>query len=203
MLAMLEQFQIGWRGRLDLVRGAVDARLHGSSRLPAGSALVSGGLWTFAGAGIIAQPTPPDWPGYLLEAVPLAIIATALAGFATIGCWARRSDGSGPAGTVAIVLAVLGHLAWTAALIAVLFGGPAGSATVAAQTLGALGSVLVGLLLVARGDDRVGWVLVVAPAILLFGWPFAWLGFGFGWTLVGVLLLSGSEPDGSLPTRFA
>lgn len=155
------------------------------------------------GSGIIAQAVPPDWPGYLLEVVPVAIIATALACIATIGCWARRSDGSGRAGTVAIVLAVLGHLAWMTALIGVLLGGAPGSATVAAQTLGALGAVLVGLLLVGRGDDRVGWVLVVAPAILLFGWPFAWLGFGFGWTLVGVLLLAGPEPDGSVPTRFA
>ena len=203
MLAMLEQFRIRPRGRLDLVRGAIDARLHSPTRLPAGAALLSGGLWTFAGAGIVAQPVPPDWPGYLLEALPVAIVATALAGFATIGCWARRSDGSGRAGTVAILLAVLGHLAWMTALVNVWLGGAAGSATVAAQTLGALGSVLVGLLLVARGDDRVGWVLVIAPAVLLFGWPFAWLGFGFGWTLVGVFLLAGPERDESPPTRFA
>jgi hypothetical protein len=203
MLAMLEQLRIGPRAQLDLVRGAIDARLHSPTRLPAGAALISGGLWTFAGAGIVAQPVPPDWPGYLLEALPLATVATALAGLATIGCWARRSDRGGRAGTAAIGLAVLGHVAWIVALVAAWLGGPPGSATVAAQTLGALGSVLVGLLLIRWGDDRIGTVLVVAPAVLLFGWPFAWLGFGFGWTLVGVFLLSEPAPDQSLPTRYA
>ena len=203
MLATLEQARIGWRGRLDLARGALDARLHGPTRVPAGAALVSGGLWTVAGAGIVAQPVPPEWPGYLLEALPLATIAAALAGVATIGCWARRSDDGGRASTVAITLATLGHLVWVAALAGAWLHGAIGSGTIAAQTVGALGAVLVGLVLVRWGDDRVGAVLVLAPTLLVVGGPFAWLGVGFGWTLVGVLLLTGADPAEKLPTRFA
>lgn len=203
MLAMLDQAHVGWRGRLDLARGALDARLHSPTRIPAAAALVSGGLWTVAGAGIVAQPVPPEWPGYLLEALPFAAVAAALAGVATIGCWARRSDDGGRVGTAAIVLAILGHLAWVATLIGAWLHGAVGSATAAAQTLGALGAILVGLLLVRWGDDRIGAVLVVAPAILLVGGPLAWLGVGFGWTLVGVLLLTGPDPAETLPTRLA
>ena len=34
MLALLEIAAIGWRGRVDLVRGALDARIHAESRVP-------------------------------------------------------------------------------------------------------------------------------------------------------------------------
>jgi hypothetical protein len=203
VVAMLEQLRIGLPGRLDLIRGAIDARLHEPTRAPAIAALVAGGLWTFAGAGVIAQPVPPAWPGYLIEVLPLAVVATGLAIVAIIGCWARRSDGGGRAGTVVIGLAVLGHLAWLMALGSTFLGAAPGPTTMATQTLGALGSVLVGLFLIRGGDDRIGSVLVVAPVILLFGWPFAWVGFGLGWNLVGVLLLNAPDPDQSLPTRFA
>ena len=203
MLATLEETPIGFRARLDLIRGALDARLHSPTRLPAAAALVSGGLWTFAGAAIVAEPGPPDWPGYLIEALPFAILGTALAGFATIGCWARRSDGIGRAGTLAILVAVVGHLAWVVALVAALLGYGYGPGTIAAQAVAVLGAVLVGLLLMRAGDERIGSVLVITPAIMLFGWPLAWLAFGFGWTLVGVLLLTAPDPDETLPTRFA
>lgn len=203
MLAMLEQFHLGPRARLDLIRGAIDARLHSSTRPAAAAALVAGGLWTFAGAGIVAQPVLPAWPGYLLETLPLATVATALVALATIGCWARGSDAAGRLGMVAIVLAVVGHLVWIVALVSVWFGSGTSSATILAQALGASGPALVGLLLVRSGDARIGAVLIGAPAIMLFGWPLAWLGFGFAWTLVGVLLLAAQDPDESLPTRFA
>jgi hypothetical protein len=86
MLAMLEQLRPGPRVRMDLARGAIDARLHDPTRLPAVAALGSGGLWTVAGVGVVGQPVPPDWPGYLLDSLPIAILATILAGLATIGC---------------------------------------------------------------------------------------------------------------------
>jgi hypothetical protein len=203
MLAVLEEIPIGFAARLDLIRGALDARLHSPTRLPAAAALVSGGLWTFAGAAIVAQPTPPDWPGYLLEALPFAILGTALAGFATIGCWARRSDGIGRAGTLAMFVSVIGHLGWVVALVAALLGYGYGPGTIAAQALAILGAVLVGLLLIRAGDQRIGSALVIPTAIMLFGWPLAWLAYGFGWTLVGVFLLTSPDSDETLPTRFA
>jgi hypothetical protein len=203
VLAMLEQRSVGSRDRLDLVRGALDAWLHEPSRVPAFAALGAGGLWTIAGAGIVAQPVPPDWPGYLHETLPLATLATLLGGLATIGCWARQSDGAGRAGRLAIVLAVVGHVAWIAALIAAWLGAGYGFQTIAAQALGVLGSVLVGLMLLRSADERIGSLLVIAPAIMLLGWPIAWLGFGLGWTLVGVLLLASPESDDTLRSGFA
>jgi hypothetical protein len=38
---------------------------------------------------------------------------------------------------------------------------------------------------------------------MLLGWPIAWLGFGLGWTLVGVLLLASPESDDTLRSGFA
>jgi hypothetical protein len=203
MLATLEQRRIGPRDRFDLGRGALDAWLHKPSRVPAFAALAAGGLWTVAGTVIVAQPVPPDWPGYLLETLPVAILATILGGVATIGCWARRSDVAGRAGVLAVRLAVVGHGAWIAALVAAWLGVGYGAQTIAAQAAGALGSVLVGLVLLRSADERIGALLVIAPSIMLLGWPIAWLGFGLGWTLVGVLLLALPAPDEPLPSGFA
>ena len=33
---------------------------------------VGGGLWTMVAARVVSQPVPPDWPGYLIEVVPVA-----------------------------------------------------------------------------------------------------------------------------------
>jgi hypothetical protein len=197
LLAVLEQANLGPRGRLDLARGALDARLHGASRLSAAAALLAGGLWTIAGAGVVAQPVPPDWPGYLLETLPLAIVAVASGALATVGCWARRSDGAGRAGVVAVSLAVVGHVVWVAALAAAFFGLDYGAATAVAQAAGAIGCLLVGYVLLRSGDERLGGLLVIAPTLLLFGWPVAWLGFGLAWTVVGVLLLADPGNDES------
>jgi len=203
MLATLEQRRVGVRDRVDLGRGALDAWLHQPSRLPAFAALAAGGLWTVGGTVVVGQPVQPDWPGYLLETLPVAIVATVLGGLATIGCWARRSDVAGRAGVLAVGLAVVGHMAWIAALLAAWFGAGYGAQTIAAQTAGALGSVLVGLVLLRSADEVIGALLVIAPAIMLLGWPIAWLGFGLGWTLVGALLLAQPAPDEPLASGFA
>ena len=203
MLATLEERRIGVRDRFDLGRGALDARLHQPSRVPAFAALAAGGLWTVAGTVVVAQPVPPDWPGYLLETLPVAVLATILGGLATIGCWARRSDVAGRLGLVAVALAVAGNVAWIVALAAAWSGAGYGAETIVAQAAGALGAVLVGLALLRSGDEQIGSLLVIAPAIMLFGWPVAWLGFGLGWTLIGVLLLTLPAPDEALPRGFA
>lgn len=203
MLAVLEQLQLGRRGRFDLVRGAIDARLLALSRLPAIAALIAGGLWTVAGAGIVVQPAPPDWPGYLLETLPVAMIAVAAGAVATIGCWARRRDVAGRLGTVAIWLALAGHVLWFVALAAAFAGLAYGPVTAVAQDLGAIGCLLVGIVLLRAGDERVGGLLVLAPTLMMFGWPVAWLAFGLAWTLVGVLLLVDPERVTPSTPRFA
>jgi hypothetical protein len=194
MLAVLDLAAIDRRGRLDLVRGAIDAHLHTPSRLPGVAALVSGGLWTFAGAGIVAQPAPSDWPGYLLESLPIAIVAVATGGFAIVACWARRSDRAGRIGNVAVWLAVAGHALWLVALVVALLGIAYGTPTAIAQDLGAIGCLAVGIVLLRSGDEWLGGLLGLAPAFMVFGWPVAWLGFGLAWTTVGVLLVTGAEP---------
>jgi hypothetical protein len=203
LLAVLEQLELGPRGRFDLARGALDAHLHAPTRVPAVAALLAGGMWTFAGAGIVAQPTPPDWPGYLVEALPLAIVAVASGGLATVGCWATRSDDTGRRGNVAVLLAVIGHILWVAALVAAFVGLGYGPSTAVAQTLAALGSLLVGIGLLRTGEGLLGGLLALGAAVMVFGWPVAWLGFGLAWTLVGTLLLMALDPDQSPPSRLA
>ena len=203
MLVILEQLHLGPRGRFDLARGAIDAHLHTPTRLPAVAALLAGGLWTFDGVGIVAQPTPPDWPGYLLDAVPLAIVAVAAGALATIGCWAIRSDDTGRPGTLAILLAIAGHVLWVIALVAVLVGGGYGAPTAIAQDLAAIGCLLVGIGLLRAGEGWLGGLLALGAAFMVFGWPIAWLGFGLAWTLVGALLLARFDPSGSAPSRLA
>jgi hypothetical protein len=203
VLALLEQADIGLSGRLDLARGAIDARLHAMSRLPAAAALLSGGLWTIAGLAVVSQPAPPDWPGYLVEVLPLAIAAVTAGLVAVLGCWARRSDVSGRLGTVGALLAVVGHVTWGLALAGAMIELGYGSVTMASQAIALSGCLLVGLMLVRTEDIPIGAAIVLASAIMLFGWPMAWLVFGLAWTVVGVLLLARPEPTTPSSTRLA
>jgi hypothetical protein len=202
VLAILELVDLGARGRLDLVRGALDARLHAASRLPAVAALVSGGMWTVAGVAVVGQPVPPDWPGYLVEILPLTIVAVVAGLVGIIGCWARSSDSGGRLGTVGALLALTGHVGWAVSLGAAAAQAGSGVAIVACQAMALVGCLLVGLVLVRTDDLPIGGAIVLASAVMLFGWPVAWLAFGLAWTVVGVWLLTHPEP--AVPTsRFA
>jgi hypothetical protein len=179
VLALLEQAHLGRRARVDLARGALDARVHAESRWPIAAALLSGGLWTVGGVMVLAQPAPPDWPGYLVEVLPLAFVAI-LAGFvAIVGCWARQSDLVGRLGAVGVVLAIVGDLVWATSLA---------------------GSLAVGLTLTRTDDLPIGAAIALSSALMLLGWPAAWLAFGLAWTFVGVALLA---RPGASPARFA
>jgi hypothetical protein len=197
MLALLEVAAIGWRGRVDLVCGALDARVHAASRVPGVAALMAGALWTIAGAGVLAQPVPPDWPGHLSETLALGAVGILAGTVALIGCWARKSDRAGRHGAVVALLAVVTQFIWAVALAAGLVGF-ADSATLAAgQALGAVGCLAIGLLLLRTGDEPIGLILVAVPPVLLFGWPVAWLALGLAWTAIGFILLLGLDRDGS------
>jgi hypothetical protein len=203
LLVVLEQLELDRRGRFDLARGAIDAHLHTPTRAPAVAALLAGGLWTFAGAGIVAQPTPPDWPGYLLEALPLAIVAVAAGGLATVGCWTMASDSGGRTGNAAVLFAIVGHIFWVIALALALVGFGYGLQTAVAQDLAAIGSLLVGIGLLRAGEGWLGGLLALGAALMVFAWPVAWLGFGLAWTLIGLLLLVALDHSRSQPSRFA
>lgn len=194
VLAMLEQLELTRRARIDLARGALDARLHEPSRLPAGAAFLAGALWTLAGAWTLAEPAPPDWPGYVLETLPLAIVAVGAGIVATIGCWAASSDRAGRIGSVTVTAAVGAAVVWLAALVVALLGIEYGWPTAVAQGLGAVGLALVGLAIVRAGDPIVGGLLAFGAAAMLFAWPVAWLAFGLAWTLTGAVLLSRGAP---------
>ena len=203
VLAVLEEAHLGRRAWLDLARGALDARLHASSQLPAAAALLSGAMWTIAGVAVVGQPVPPDWPGYLVDILPLTIVAVVAGLIAVIGCWARRSDVAGRLGGVGAVLALIGHIGWALALAAVMAETGSGILIVACQAIALTGCVLIGLLLVRTEDLPIGAAILLASAIMFFGWPAAWLGFGFAWTIVGLLLLARPEPTSPPSPGFA
>jgi len=194
VLAVLEQVRLDGRGRRDLVRGAIDARLHGSARIPALAGLIAGGSWTWAATNVAGQPAPPDWPGYTIDVLPLAIVAVVASIPAVIGCWARRSDAAGRPGSLAVSIAVLGLLLWAVALAAALTGFGYGWPTAAAQAIGVLGITLVGLVSLRAGEDQIGGLLVLGPPLMLVAWAPAWLVYGLAWTLVGWVLLTRREP---------
>jgi hypothetical protein len=203
VLAVLEQAQIGRLAWLDLARGALDARLHSSSRWPAAAAFLCGAMWTIAGVAVVGQPVPPDWPGYLVDVLPLAFVAVVAGLIAVIGCWARRSDVGGRLGAVGALVALIGHVGWSVALAAVMVGTGSGLVVVAGQAIALTGCVLIGLVLVRTEDLPIGAAILLASAIMFFGWPAAWLGFGLAWTVVGVLLVARPEPTGPPSPGFA
>ncbi len=202
VLAVLADMPIDRRARVDLLRGAIDARLHAGSRLPAAAAFLSGATWTIAGVAVVGQPVPPDWPGYLLEILPLTIVAVAAGLVGIVGCWARRSDRAGRLGTLGALLALAGHVGWAALLAATVVDAGLPQATVVCQAIALVGCLLIGLVLVRTDDLLIGAAILLATATMLFGLPVAWLIFGFAWTVVGVLLIA--RPDPLAPTsRFA
>lgn len=186
---LLEQRPLDASARIDLLRGALDAHLGGDGRRSfrgAAAMLVAGAAWTIAGAASVTAPTPPDWPGYLVETLPVAVvgaIAALVAGLAL----ARRAwptSGAGLEATV-IVLAVA-HLAWVALLLMALVGGPYGAVTAAGQSAAALTVIAVGLIHVRMGRRPSGEFALLAGVAWLVPSPAAWLAGGAAWTASGL-----------------
>jgi hypothetical protein len=190
MGAVLDAGPLRTHDAFDLVRGALDAWLHPAarSRLPAAAALVGGGLWTAVAAAVVVQPVPADWPGYLVEVVPLALVAASLLMVATLGCALRAGDGAGPMMAVAAGATVVGYLAWLAALATTAAGMADAPILAAAQTLAMVGTIGIGVALVRAGDGRVGTIVVAAAVAMLVPWTATWLAFGAAWTAVGIIL---------------
>lgn len=190
MAALIEARRLRRRDRIDLVRGALDAWLHPPepSRVPVIAALIGGGLWTIAAAAVVFQPTPPDWPGYIVEIVGLALVAAGFLLVATLGCSLRTGDRAGRAMAVAVVLTIAGYLAWIGALAATAAGVLDPPSLAAAQTVAMLGTTLVGATLVRAGDQAVGLLVMLGPIAMLIPWTVTWLALGASWTAVGCVL---------------
>jgi hypothetical protein len=205
MLALLEAGPVRARGRLDLVRGAFDAWIHppAPSRVPAIAALAGGGLWTVAAAGVVGQPVPPDWPGYLSEIVVLTLAAAALLLIATLGCALRLGDEGGRAMGAGWVLTVIGFISWLVVL-AVAAAGHAEAVTLAAvQTMAMLGATLVGIVLIRAGDWPVGALVIIGSMAMLVPWTPGWVVFGTAWTVIGVLLGVAQSRGGTIGSQPA
>jgi hypothetical protein len=175
---------------MDLVRGALDAWLHPwtPSAVPIVAAFAGGGLWTMVAIAVLAQPVPLDWPGYLFEIVPLALIgagcllATVVASLLRAGALSGRLFG-------ALVTATgIAYLAWIAALAGTVLGLVGGPQLAVAQTAAMLATIAVGLTLVRGQDEPIGMLLVVAGVAMLVPWTVTWLVVGVTWTAIGVAL---------------
>ena len=205
LVSHLEAGGLSLRDRVDLVRGALDAHLHPNqpSLIPVISALTAGALATAHALALAAQPVPLDWPGYLADALPLALLGVALLLPAAVGLWLRLGDADGVLGRLGIVIALTGHAAWLAALAAAALQVEYGPLTAAAATVAMLGTALLGVALAGRRAAMLGALLVVAalagvapPAL---GWPV----FAAAWSAIGFQLLldarqRGMDAGGSL-----
>jgi hypothetical protein len=200
MAALVEERPPTARERFDLARGALDAWLHPPtpSVVPIVAALVGGGLWTIVASAVLVQPVPLDWPGYLMEALPLATVAAGCLFVAALGCALRAGEARSRAAAFGIGLLLVGYVAWIAMLAGTVLGAVGGSLLGASQSIAMLGTLAIGLLLVRARDQPIGWLLLVSPIALLVPSTVMWLGFGMAWTAVGVAMwLDRQERTGS------
>ena len=184
------------RTRVDLVGGALDAHVHPLTppSPPVVAALIAGLAWMAAGLFSAVQPLVPDWPGFMLETLPLGALgaAAALRAVTQLG---RRSGLDAPRGTaVALVLAVVGHVLWIAALVGASLGGPYGAITGGAGACAAVGIVLVGLMRSRVGDHPTAEGMVVAGGLMLVPSPIAWVAAGAAWIGLAVALVRPLRP---------
>jgi hypothetical protein len=126
VLAVLESGPGTRRLHADLVRGALDAHVHPLTppAPPVVAALVAGVAWIVAGLVSTVQPLIPDWPGYLLETLPIGVLG-AVAALRAVTVMGRRSGLDAPRSTTpAVLVAVIGHVVWIGALVVAAVGGP-------------------------------------------------------------------------------
>lgn len=190
MRALLELAPARRGDRRDLARGALDAWLHPPepSHLPALAALLGGGIWTMIAARVASQPVQPDWPGYLIEVVPFALVAVVFLLVAVVGIALRAADAHGGATALAIAVAIVGYGAWIAAMIGTVGGGADPVALWATHTVAMVATAGIGLL-VRTVDERLGSLVMLAAGAMLLPWAGAWLVFGTCWTAIGLVIL--------------
>lgn len=189
--SVLGEGRLAMRDRLDLLRGALDAHLHPEmpSALPVAAAVTGSALAAAHALALGVQPVPTDWPGYLDEALPLIIGSIAALIPVLIGLWLKLGDSDGVLGRLGIVLAVAGHLAWLAALLAALARLTYGPVTAGAATVGLVGAALLGVALAGRGRLLPGALLAAAGLAGLAPPALGWPAFAAAWTAVAVVLL--------------
>ena len=188
---LLETEPFGLRTRFDLLRSALDARLHPlrPSPLPVVAALVASALAAAHAFALAAQPVAMDWPGYLDDALPLILLCVLALLPVLIGLWLRLGDADGAIGRIGIVLAVTGHVVWLVALVAAAAHMAYGAVTAAAATVAMAGSAALGIALVGRGQVLLGVLLAGASLAGVAPPGLGWTAFAAAWTGVAFLLV--------------
>ncbi|HTK44848.1 MAG TPA: hypothetical protein VL749_05815 [Patescibacteria group bacterium] len=188
---VLESEPFGLRTRLDLLRSAIDARLHPPlpSPLPVVAALVASALAAAHAFALAAQPVATDWPGYLDDALPLILLCVVALVPALIGLWLRLGDADGAIGRIGIVLAATGHVVWAVALAAAAAQVAYGALTAAAATVAMAGSAALGIALVGRGQVLLGVLLAGAGLAGVAPPGLGWTAFAAAWTGIAFLLV--------------
>jgi hypothetical protein len=197
--ALLDDRPVGFRGAVDLARGALDARMRGEDGRPAWEALAAisaGAIWTVIAVAALTQPAPPDWPGYLIETLPLAVLGAVAVTAAAVGvarrAWARETLPL----EVAVLASVAGGMVWAIVLLVAGLGGPYGAITGAAGSLAAVATSALGLAVLRIGLTLPGAGVAVAGVAMLVPLPAAWLVAGAAWTGIGLwCLVTDRAPD--------
>ncbi len=186
MLDLLEERPPTWRDSIDLIRGALDAHLHPPtrSRLPAFAAILAGAAWTVVALAVLAEPVPPDWPGFLAWTLVPGFVGAIAGLVACIGLALRLGDAPGISGRIAVVAVIVTHGAWVAWLLMAILGSGYGVATAATGTAAGIATILLGLVLVRRDQHPYGEGLVVVGGALLL--PLAWVVVAIAWTGIGL-----------------
>jgi hypothetical protein len=197
--SVLEARPPDMRARFDLLRGAFDAHLQGREpgKAPRGAvagALIAGGAWTIAGIASVGGPTVPDWPGYLESTLPVALAGATALLVATLSVARLAWSSNGPTVELAVLATVVGHLAWAIALGVAIVGGPYGAVTAITQSMAAIATVGLGLVLLRAGAHPIAEAVVAAGAVLLLPTPAAWLVAGALWTGIGLWQYAATRP---------
>jgi hypothetical protein len=189
--AVLEVERVGFRTRLDLLRGALDAHLHPASpsRFPIVAVVTASAFAAAHAIALAAQPIPTEWPGYLHDALPLLIAGVVAMLPSLVALWLRLGDSDGTLGRAGLTMALIGHTAWLVSLILAASQVAYGPVTAAAAAIAMTGTAILGVALVGHGQVPIGLFLAaaglagVAPPAL--GWPV----FAAAWTGVAAMLV--------------
>ena len=112
-------------------------------------------------ARVASQPVQPDWPGYLMEVVPFAIVAAIFLLIAVTGIALRAADAHARSTGLAIVAAIVSYGAWIVAMAGAVAGVPDPGVLWATQTVAMVVTAGVGLL-VRSADERLGTLVMLA-----------------------------------------
>ena len=189
--ALLEADGVGVRAGLDLLRGALDAHLHPDrpSPIPVVAAVTASALTVAHTIALSTQPVAPEWPGYLIDALPLIIGAVAALLPAVIGLWLKLGDTDGAFGRIGLTLAIAGHGVWLVALVAAALRIGYGPITAIAATVAMVGIAALGVALVGHSRVVLGALLAVAALAGVAPPSLGWVLFAGAWTAIAAVLV--------------